>query len=154
MSEPDCIHIAALPLRADPGSLAVIPERYHGRMLTRLAALIFWRTLALASVALGLVGVILPGLPSVPFLLVAAWAGGKGWPQLEVWLLNHPRHGPGIRRWRDHRAVPRRVKWLATATMLSSTVLLALSSVPFHAKWGVPAFMALVAVWLWTRPEI
>jgi len=154
MSEPDCIHLAALPLPADPGSRAVMPGRYHGRMLTRLAALIFWRTLALVSVALGLVGVILPGLPSVPFLLVAAWAGGKGWPQLEVWLLNHPRHGPGIRRWRDHRAVPRRVKWLATATMLSSTVLLAMSSVPFHAKWGVPAFMALVALWLWTRPEI
>ena len=35
-----------------------------------------------------------------------------------------------------------------------STVLLELSPVPFHAKWGVPAFMALVALWLWTRPEI
>lgn len=143
-----------LAAQADPMPVAVAGERYHARMLTRLAALIFWRTLALVSVVLGLVGVILPGLPSVPFLLVAAWAGGKGWPHLEVWLLNHPRHGPGIRRWRDHRAVPRRVKWLATITMLSSTALLALSSVPFHAKWGVPAFMALVAIWLWTRPEI
>lgn len=153
MSEPDCTTAASLP-GPDPWPGAGTHGRYHGRMLTRLAALIFWRTLALVSVALGIVGVVLPGLPSVPFLLVAAWAGGKGWPQLEAWLLNHPRHGPGIRRWRDHRAVPRRVKWIATITMLSSTALLAMSSVPFHAKWGVPAFMALVAIWLWTRPEI
>lgn len=123
-------------------------------MLSRIAGLIFWRTLALVSVVLGLIGVVLPGLPTVPFLLVAAWAGGKGWPLLETWLLTHPRHGPAIRRWRDHRAVPRRAKWLASITMVSSSVLLALSSAPFHAKWGVPLFMAVVALWLWTRPEL
>jgi len=122
-------------------------------MLTRIAGLIFWRTLALACVALGLIGVVLPGLPTVPFLLVAAWAGGKGWPQLEAWLLDHPRHGPAIRRWRDHRAVPRRAKWLATITMASSAALLLVSPAPVHAKWGVPALMAVVAIWLWTRPE-
>ena len=130
------------------------PRRYHAPMITRVARLLFWRTLALACVALGLLGVVLPGLPTVPFLLVAAWAGGKGWPQLETWLLEHPRHGPAIRRWRDHRAVPRRAKWGATLTMLASTVILAFSPVPFHAQWGVPAVMALVAVWLWTRPEV
>lgn len=123
-------------------------------MLTRIAGVIFWRTLALVSVALGLVGVVLPGLPTVPFLLVAAWAGGKGWPQLETWLLDHPRHGAAIRRWRDHRAVPRRAKWLATLTMASSCALLLIAPVPFHAKWGVPLFLAVVAAWLWTRPEL
>jgi uncharacterized protein len=123
-------------------------------MITRLAAIVFWRALALACVVLGLVGVVLPGLPTVPFLLVAAWAGGKGWPQLETWLLNHPRHGPAIRRWRDHRAVPRRAKWAATVTMLFSTGVLWALPAPFHAQWGVPLIMAAVAVWLWTRPEI
>ena len=44
------------------------------------------------------IGAVLPGLPTVPFLLVAAWAGGKGWPALEVKLLNHPRYGPTLRR--------------------------------------------------------
>lgn len=127
--------------------------RYHRPMITRLARLVFWRTLALACVALGLIGVVLPGLPTVPFLLVAAWAGGKGWPQLETWLLDHPRHGAAIRRWRDHRAVPRRAKWAASLTMLASTAVLAASPVPFHAKWGVPVLMAVVAIWLWTRPE-
>ena len=123
-------------------------------MLSRIASIVFWRTLALACVVLGLIGVVVPGLPTVPFLLVAAWAGGKGWPQLEAWLLNHPRHGPHIRRWRDHRAVPRRAKWAASATMIFSTALIVWSSAPVHAKWGAPLFMALVATWLWTRPEV
>jgi uncharacterized membrane protein YbaN (DUF454 family) len=84
---------------------------------------------------------------------VAAWAGGKGWPRLETWLLEHPRHGPYIRRWRDHRAVPRRAKWAASLTMLVSAALIVGLGAPLHAQWGVPLIMAAVAAWLWTRPE-
>ena len=123
-------------------------------MLPRLVILLLWRTLAVACVALGMLGIVLPALPTVPFLLVAAWAGGRGWPAIEVWLLNHPKHGPTIRRWRDRGAVPRRAKWAASAMMLASTAVLALSTLPPAVKIGVPLFMAAVAVWLWRRPEI
>ena len=115
-------------------------------MIRRAAALALWRLLAVLCVALGLIGVVVPGLPTVPFLLVAAWAGGRGWPQLEAWLLAHPRHGPHIRRWRDHRAVPRRAKWAASGTMLLSTALIAASSAPWWVKLGVPGIMAVVAM--------
>ncbi|OWR05102.1 YbaN family protein [Roseateles puraquae] len=114
---------------------------------------LLWRALALLSVALGLIGIVLPGLPTVPFLLLAAWAGGKGWPALEAWLLNHPRHGPAIRRWRERGAVPRRAKWAATGMMGLSATALAVSPAPLAVKLAVPAFMAAVALWLWTRPE-
>ncbi len=122
--------------------------------MTRIAALLFWRTLAVICVALGFVGMFLPVLPTVPFLLVAAWAGGKGWPQLEAWLLAHPRHGPGIRRWRDRRAVPRKAKWAASSTMAVSVVWILLTGAPLAVKVGVPLFLLVVATWLWTRPEI
>jgi uncharacterized membrane protein YbaN (DUF454 family) len=112
-----------------------------------------WRLLAAACVVLGLIGVVVPGLPTVPFLLVAAWAGGRGWPRLETWLLDHPRHGPAIRRWRDRGAVPRRAKWAASVTMAFSAVLIGLSPTPVWLKAGVPALMAAVALWLWRRPE-
>ena len=49
-------------------------------------ARLLWRLLALLSLALGALGVVLPVLPTVPFLLLAAWAAGKGWPALETWL--------------------------------------------------------------------
>jgi uncharacterized membrane protein YbaN (DUF454 family) len=122
--------------------------------MRRVLAVAWWRTLAVLCVALGLIGVVVPGLPTVPFLLVAAWAGGKGWPALERWLLEHPRHGAAIRRWRDHRAVPRRAKWIASATMTLSVVLIALSAAHVALKVGMVAFLAGVALWLWRRPEL
>lgn len=122
-------------------------------MLPRPLAQLLWRTLALLCVLLGLLGVFLPGLPTVPFLLVAAWAGGRGWPALEAWLLNHPRHGAGIRRWRERGAVPRRAKWAASGMMLLSAGALQLAPLPLWSKLGVPLLMAAVALWLWLRPE-
>ncbi|MFN8898257.1 MAG: YbaN family protein [Pseudomonadota bacterium] len=123
-------------------------------MVRRVLGLLLWRLLAATSLLLGLVGVFVPGLPTVPFLLLAAWAGGKGWPALEAWLLAHPRHGPAIRRWRDHRAVPRRAKWLASATMLASAALIGLSSAPAWLTVGMVLLLACVATWLWRRPEL
>jgi uncharacterized membrane protein YbaN (DUF454 family) len=126
----------------------------RGSMLTRIATLLFWRALALVCLALGVVGVFLPVLATTPFLLVAAWAGGKGWPALEAWLLAHPHLGPPIRRWRDHRAVPRAAKWAASAGILSTSALLALSQAPLALKIGVPLLLLAVAWWLWRRPEL
>ncbi len=119
----------------------------------RLWVRLLWRGLAALALALGLVGIVVPGLPTVPFLLLAAWAGGKGWPALEARLLAHPRHGPVIRRWRENGAIPRRAKWLASGMMLLSAVVLALSGLPLAVRVGVPLFMAAVAVWMWRRPE-
>ncbi|HEY0953329.1 MAG TPA: YbaN family protein [Roseateles sp.] len=121
--------------------------------MRRAAARLLWRALALLSLALGLVGAVLPVLPTVPFLLLSAWAAGKGWPALETWLLNHAHFGPHVRRWREHGAVPRRAKWLATVMMSFSAVVLAASAAPLAVKIAVPAVMAAVAIWLWRRPE-
>lgn len=122
-------------------------------MMPRPLALLLWRTLALAAVVLGLIGVVVPGLPTVPFLLVAAWAAGRGWPALEAWLLNHPRHGEPIRRWRERRAVSRRAKWAATLMMTASAGILWHSPAPLAARIGVPLLMLVVAAWMWLRPE-
>jgi len=135
-----------LPARRRPGA-------ENQPVLPRPVTLLLWRLLALACVALGLLGVVLPGLPTVPFLLVAAWAGGRGWPALEQWLLHHPKHGAGIRQWRERGAVPRQAKWAASLMMVFSASVLAMSAVPLWVKVGVPLFMAAVAVWLWRRPE-
>jgi len=117
------------------------------------AARLLWRALALVSLMLGLIGALLPVLPTVPFLLLAAWAASKGWPALEAWLLNHAHFGPHIRRWRERGAVPRRAKWLASVMMSASALMLALSPLPLAVKIGVPALMLGVAIWLWRRPE-
>jgi hypothetical protein len=119
----------------------------------RAAATLAWRALAIACVALAAVGAVLPVLPTVPFLLVAAWAAGRGWPGLEAWLLAHPRHGPAIRRWRERGEVSRRAKWAASAAMAASAATLWVSGAPPWVKVAVPAGLVAVAAWLWRRPE-
>lgn len=114
---------------------------------------LLWRGLASVFLGLGALGVILPGLPTTPFLLVAAWAGARGWPALEARLLAHPRYGNLIRDWRERRAVPRKAKWLASAMMLLSLSLLWLTPAALVLKSGVSALLACVALWLWTRPQ-
>lgn len=123
------------------------------RMLPRALVLLLWRALALVCVALGMLGVLLPGLPTVPFLLVAAWAGGRGWPALEHRLLQHPRYGPGLRQWRERGTVPRRAKWAASSMMVFSAAVMWFIGTPTWALALAALLMASVAVWLWRRPE-
>jgi hypothetical protein len=114
---------------------------------------IAWRGLALVSLLLGLIGVLLPGLPTVPFVLLSAFAAGKGWPAFEYWLLQHPRLGPPIQVWRQHGVVPRRAKWLASSMMGLSVAVLWLSAASVWLQGGVTVLLLLVAAWLWQRPE-
>lgn len=121
--------------------------------MRRHAVVLAWRTLALACVALGAAGAVLPVLPTVPFLLVAAWAGNRGWPGLEARLLAHPKYGPSIRAWRERGEVSRRAKAAASAMMAASTAVLWASGAPVWVKVAVPVFLVAVATWLWRRPE-
>ncbi|PKM19601.1 MAG: DUF454 domain-containing protein [Gammaproteobacteria bacterium HGW-Gammaproteobacteria-15] len=118
-----------------------------------ITKLFFWRLLALISLILALIGIPLPGLPTVPFILLSAWSAGKGWPALEHWLLTHSRLGPPVLAWRAHGIVPRRAKYLAGGMMTLSAVLIQFSAAPVLLKLLLPLFLLLVACWLWRRPE-
>jgi hypothetical protein len=121
--------------------------------MQRAITTLLWRTIALTCVALGLVGIAVPGLPTVPLMLVAAWAAGHGWPRLEQWLLDHAHFGPPIRRWREGGIVPRKVKWLASVAMLASCAILWQLELALWIKVAVPALLLVVTLWLWSAPE-
>ncbi|WP_407352943.1 YbaN family protein [Luteimonas sp. R10] len=117
-----------------------------------------WWLLAYCSLGLGLIGVFVPGLPTTVFVLIAAWAAARGSERLHRWLLVHPRFGPMIRDWQAHGAVSRRAKWMATAAMAACAAILLLVMPLFTAhRWWMTALpvacMAIVATWLWLRPE-
>ncbi|MEO8117766.1 MAG: YbaN family protein [Rhodoferax sp.] len=99
----------------------------------------------------GVVGIVLPLLPTTPFVLLAAFCFSRGSARCEQWLLTHPRFGPMVRNWRTHRALPLRAKQLATAMMaLSSAASWWL--LPAQVGW-IPAVCCIgVAVWLWRLP--
>lgn len=115
--------------------------------------MLLWRMLALLAIALAVIGLLLPVMPTVPFLLVAAWAASKGWPELEAHLVSHPVYGPPILDWRKHGAVPRKVKWLTSFMMSCSATMLWFVPIPDWLRWGIYACFFLVAGWIWLRPE-
>jgi len=112
-----------------------------------------WWLLAYASLGLGLAGIALPGLPTVPFVLLAAFAAARGSSRLHRWLLAHRRFGPMIQSWQAYGAVSRRGKWLATAMMAASAGLMFLTAPAWWMAASGSAIMAVVATWLWLRPE-
>lgn len=108
---------------------------------------------ALVCLALGVIGIFVPGLPTTVFILMAAGLASRGSPRLAAWLEGHRLFGPMIRDWRAHRCVSRRAKWSASIMMaLCSVILFATASHWALAALGT-AVMAGVAAWLWQRPE-
>ena len=111
-----------------PRSVRREPEPLH-------AGAIRWpfAVLAYLFVGLALVGVVVPGLPTTPFVLLAAWAASRGSRRVHDWLHAHPRLGPALSDWEEQRAVSTRAKVLA-ATFLA-------------ISWGI-MFWRGVAQWL------
>ena len=71
----------------------------------------------LLALGLGLLGVVLPGLPTTPFVLLAAACFARASPALHRWLLHNRLTGPMLRDWLTHRSLTRRVRWVAIGSM-------------------------------------
>lgn len=112
-----------------------------------------WIALAYLALGLGLLGVVLPGLPTTPFVLVAAWAAAKSSRRLHEQLLAHRLFGPMIRDWQARGAVSRPAKRAALATMSLCALLMVLTAPKLWMAAIGTACMAVVAAWLWQRPE-
>jgi len=84
--------------------------------------------LGLGFVGLGGLGVVLPGLPTTPFLILAAACFAKSSPRLHGWLMNNRLFGPILRNWEESRSIPRRAKIISLITILlvgtSSVIML------------------------------
>ena len=109
--------------------------------------------LAYVALALGLAGIVLPGLPTTPFVLLAAWAAARGSARLHRWMRAHAVFGTMIRDWEAGGAVSRRAKWAATVTMALCAAIFFLTAPRLWMAATGTTIMLVVAVWLWLRPE-
>ena len=110
-----------------------------------------WMAAGWGALLLGAIGIVLPLLPTVPFVILAAFCFSKGSRRLEKWMLDHPRLGPIVRDWREHHAVPLGAKVLATVMMAISCTG-AYFFVPLQFAWIPTAVCGAAAIWLWRLP--
>lgn len=105
-------------------------------------------------VLIGLIGVVLPLLPTTPFLLVAAFFFSRSSERLHQALLNNRYFGKIIRDWEDNGVIPLKAK------ILSSTMMIAMVSYPLLFKtfhYGLKALVVATVVfalyYVWSRPS-
>lgn len=105
------------------------------------------------ALGLGVIGIVLPLLPTVPFLLLAAFCYARGSDRMHAWLVDHPRLGQPIQDWRESGAIGLSAKRLASLSIVGAFLAsLALGVDP--AVLAIQAVvLSLVTLFIWTRPH-
>jgi uncharacterized membrane protein YbaN (DUF454 family) len=122
----------------------------HPSMVVRMVLLVCGSI----ALLLGIIGIVVPGLPTTPFILVAAACYARASERFYHWLLKNPTFGPLIAEWRRHHSIPYRIKWLAI-TLMSLTISVSIWS--FAGRPWLQAMLAAIglatAIWLWRIPS-
>jgi len=112
-----------------------------------------WFICGCATVAFAVMGIFLPLLPTVPFLLLAAFCFARSSERAHKWLLNHPKLGPPIKDWQKSGAIRLPAKKMATICVIAAFMI----SVFLGLRWQLLAIQAVtlscVMLFIWTRPS-
>lgn len=110
----------------------------------------------LGCVGLAYLGVLLPGLPATPWVLLAGWCFDRSSPRLRRWLRRSPVFGRLLRDWEEHRGIRRPVKVLAVAGVVAAvTISIVSGRLPPWARWAVGGAAAVgVGVIVFVVPTV
>ncbi|MGE5540354.1 MAG: YbaN family protein [Gemmatimonas sp.] len=107
-----------------------------------------------ANLVLGIVGLFVPVMPTMVFLLIALWALSESSAPGYQWLRQHPRFGETLRAWDDRRALPKQAKLLSVSGLASSGAFVAvLGDADWTWSLAMCALLAAAAVYIMTRPD-
>jgi uncharacterized membrane protein YbaN (DUF454 family) len=112
-----------------------------------------WLTIGVLSFACGVLGVVLPLLPTTPFVLLSAYAFAQSSPRLHRWLIQHPRFGPMIRNWQLYGAIDRRTKIVAFTVMIFTPLITWIIGAPPWALAAQIVVLLTAATFIATRPD-
>ena len=103
-------------------------------------------------VALGTIGVFVPGLPTTIFMIVALWAFTRSSARMRDWLYNHRHFGPALQNWVKHRSIPTAARQIALASLLFSALFIGYVFSSLACLAFILFVCAPVASFLWTLP--
>jgi uncharacterized membrane protein YbaN (DUF454 family) len=112
-----------------------------------------WLVAGMASMSLGMVGLVLPIMPTVPFMLLAAFCFARSSRRLHGWLLSNPHFGPQIRAWNEKGAIPRPAKFFGSVSILAGIAISALVSFPVWVLIAQALVFVGVTAFLFSRPD-
>jgi len=103
---------------------------------------------------IGAIGVVVPGLPTTTFMLLALWAFSKSSKRFHDWLYHHPRFGPPLQDWKQHQVISRPVKIFAITMMVGALFYLVwVSGAPRWVSGTMAVVMAYGAYFILTKPS-
>ena len=115
---------------------------------------LFYFCLGSLCLLLGAIGVVLPLLPTTPFIILAAFCFSRSSPRLHALLTNHRLFGPLIRDWEAHGVIPLKVKWISSTLMV---VMVAypvwLRALPLWADFAMVITVLVGLLYIWSRPS-
>lgn len=112
-----------------------------------------YAALGILSLGLALIGVVLPLLPTVPFLLLAAFCFARSSERLHFWLLTHRSFGPMIMDWNEGGAIRPGAKKAATISIAAVLLLSLILGAPSHVVGIQVVVLTAVLTFIWTRPN-
>lgn len=112
-----------------------------------------WLLAGLAAVAIGAIGVVVPLLPTTPFLLVAAFAFARSSNRLNSWLREHRTFGPVINNWHRDGSIDRKAKRMATIVIVATPLVTWLLEAPLWIVACQVVVLSAAAIFILTRPS-
>lgn len=104
-------------------------------------------------VGLGLIGAVLPLLPTTVFFILAAFFFTKGSPRLRHWMITHPKLGPPIQNWEETGSIAPRIKLIALAMMGLTLAMSVAFALPVKVILIQSLCMSAAALYILTRPN-
>ena len=107
--------------------------------------------LGFTCVVIGIVGIVVPGLPTTVFMIVAAWLFSISNPRFEKWLLQLPKIGPAIQNFRNGLGMPLKAKIFAVSSIFVFTALATILLIQHQLLRFLIIFVAVTGIWYITR---
>ena len=137
----------------EPGRGSDGPRATGTPSVGRVAAMTWWwKAVGGMALAIAAIAIVVPLLPTTPFVLLAAGAFARGSPRVHAWLTSHSRWGPIIDAWRRDGAIPGAAKIAALVLMLGSAASGWLAGTA--PAWLLVHGLVILAAgtWILTRP--